>query len=71
MLIDTQVLQMDRLLGKKVEDLLKKSSFENDIPSSVFSMKATYSSRHEGLSNEDAISLDLFSSYNCFKYNDF
>lgn len=59
-LTDTQVLLLGRLLGKKVEDLLKNSSFENDIQYPVFSLKGTYSHRHEGGSNEDAGSFDLY-----------
>lgn len=46
--------------GKKVEDLLKNSSFENDIQSPIFTLKATYSHRHEGSLNEDTGSFDLY-----------
>lgn len=56
----TQVLQSARLSAKKVEDLLKNSSFENDLQSLIFTLKGTYSQRHEGSSNEDAGSFDLY-----------
>lgn len=59
-LTDTQVLQLDRLSGKKVEDLVKYSSFENDIQSPIFTLKGTYSHKHEGSSNEDTGSFDLY-----------
>lgn len=49
-----QVLQLDRLSGNKVEDLLKNSSFENDTRSPIFTLRATYSQWHEGNSNDDA-----------------
>lgn len=55
-----QVLQLDRLTGKKVEDLLGNSWFENDIQPLVFGLKAAYSHSHEGSLNEDTGSFELY-----------
>lgn len=46
---------------KKAEDLLKNSSFENEISSLILTLKGAYSRRHEDSSNEDAGSFDLYS----------
>lgn len=70
-LTDAQVLQMDRLSGRKVEVLLRNSSSANDIQSSIFNLKATDSLMQEGCSNEDTVSFDLFNCHNWFKRNDF
>lgn len=59
-LTDTQVLQLEQHLGRKYKIYWKFFPFENEIQSQIFTLKGTYSHRHEGSSNEDAGSFDLY-----------